>query len=126
MSDEIDEIQDEDTEPMHECFACGRPHDGYEAKYCETCGDAWQERQTYREALRRILFILKDPAKYPKESAQRIAEEALVVGPMGERLDTGVHPDFPSPYDMTKEEHQAAIKQSLQYWEETRKNREGS
>jgi hypothetical protein len=126
MSDEIEEIKDEDTDPMHECFACGRPHDGYEAKYCETCGKAWQERQTYREALRRILFILKDPDKYPKESAIRLAEEALVVGPMGERLDTGVHPDFPSPYDMTEQERAEVIAKSKKYWEETRGEQEGS
>jgi hypothetical protein len=79
----------------HRCFACGEPHLGDKPENCKLCGKAWQESLTYRIALHRIAALLR---KNDTEAALRIAREAIIVGPMGERLDTGAHPDFPSPF----------------------------
>jgi len=75
----------------HKCFACGRPHAGldFENKYCTTCGDAAQERRTYREALQRIRIGVEKDGGGALPQILVTALEALVVGPKGERLDVG-------------------------------------
>jgi len=75
-------------EGYHACFACGHVHEGVDNKHCKTCGDVAQEHRTYREALKQARIMLEngDDAK----SVIAIVQEALVVGPLGERLDCGL------------------------------------
>lgn len=74
-------------EQIHECYACGRKHAGYEEKYCEICGKAAQERKTLYEALHMIDITLRDIDNEKALRAREIALEALVVAPHGERMD---------------------------------------
>ncbi len=71
----------------HQCFACGAVHAGIECKYCDTCGKALQERKTYYEALQRIRLCLEDEKLGGPERALEVLYDALIAGPLGERLD---------------------------------------
>lgn len=71
----------------HQCFACGAVHAGIECKYCDTCGKALQERKTYYEALQRIRLCLEQEELGGSESALEVLYDALIAGPLGERLD---------------------------------------
>lgn len=81
-------ITDNDGNPVrnHFCYACGKPHEGFEKKYCPVCGKAAQERKTLYEALHLIEMGLRDVAGEKAVLAREHALEALIAAPEGERL----------------------------------------
>lgn len=82
-------IRDDDGNPVlnHFCHACGRPHEGYEEKYCPICGKVAQERKTLYDAIHIIEGILRGVDNEKAGQARDIAIEAAVVAPHGERLN---------------------------------------
>ena len=81
-------IRDNDGYPLlnHFCYACGKPHEGHEKKYCEICGKAAQERKTLYLALELIEGILRNSPDEKAQQARDYAIEALTVAPLGERM----------------------------------------
>ena len=78
--------KDKNSHLHHFCFACGTPHDGFEDKYCDICGEAAQERRTLYDALRCIDITLRDSDDEQAKRARDLALEALIVAPHGERM----------------------------------------